>query len=89
MVQKKEKIEESEFIFKGFACYLSREEVSNELENSELQYYYLILDEWNNETPKHRYIFKDVSGSIFQNASLILGIKDSDALSRLNLDGDV
>lgn len=87
-IEKKEIILEREFIEEGLKNYLGRLKVNGYLENSELTYYYLIIDNFNRDK-KDRYLLKDISGSIFQNASLILGIQDETKLKYLNLDGNV
>ncbi len=87
-IKKRETIKEEEFIEEGLKNYLEKKEVDDNLENSELCYYYLIIDKLNHPDKKNRYIIKDISGSIFQNGALILGIKNENALKILNLDGE-
>lgn len=89
-IQKKERISDSEFIREGLKNYINRTNLSDKSENSEIIYYYMIIDNLNkeNELNKNRYILKDISGSIFQNASIILGIKNEDVLKYLNLNSD-
>lgn len=85
-IKKKEIIKDREFIDEGYKNYINKIRSSDLLETSELNYYYLILD----DLPKekwNRYLIKDVSGSIFQNAALILGIKDDESLNSLNIHG--
>jgi hypothetical protein len=48
----------------------------------------LIIDQLTEKNSKNRYILKDVSGSIFQNASLIFGINNLKILNYLNLHND-
>lgn len=87
-LEKKEITTEKEFIKEGYENFIKRTKLKNLLENSELQYYYLILDQLKVEM-WDRYIIKDVSGSIFQNASKILGIKNLDTLKKLNINNEV
>lgn len=86
-ISKKKTISEKEFINEGYNNYKNRIEIEDNLENSELAYYYLIIDNLN-KNKKNRYIMKDISGSIFQNASIILGVKNKDKLKYLNLNND-
>ena len=83
-IEKKEKIKEEEFIKEGYNNYINGVKINDMLENSELMYYYLIIDNYNNDM-KNRYLLKDISGSIFQNASIILGIKNEASLELLNI----
>ena len=88
-IKKKETLSENEFIEEGMRNYLEKKKIENNLENSELTYYYLIINDLNKNKKKNRYVIKDISGSIFQNGALILGIKNVEALKILNLDGEI
>lgn len=86
-IKKKAIIKEEEFVNEGINNFLNKTITNDKAEISELNYYYLIIDGLNKKS-KNRYLIKDISGSIFQNASLILGIKNSDSLNILNLNGN-
>jgi hypothetical protein len=87
--KKKKSIREEEFILEGLNNYLEKKKLEDYLENSELFYYYSIIEDINEEVRYDRYLLKDISGSIFQNASVILGLKEFSILNDLNLNGEV
>lgn len=83
-IKKKEILKENEFVNEGFKNYISRLQSSEVKENSELNYYYRIIDNISNPDI-YRYVIKDVSGSIFVNGSIILGLKNPNLSKNLNI----
>lgn len=88
-VNKKQICSESYFVETGFVVYKEIKEGGNSnLNELEIYYYILLINSIGKTNFKNRYIFKDVSASIFQNALLVLGYKNEETLKYLNVDGE-